>query len=203
MAATHQSLTHMNGTETERGMSSWGRGAPGTYLLTQDKQGQPVTEQKGGSHRQKENNKKAHLNHSSKISHTKPREARRFSEAKAPASRTDSCLGSIWTLSEHFSGTAVQPGHYSAVDTDSMASSGRGATESSGRRIWDVQPTTRRPFLTASSLTFCLWSGALATGTQRAPGPWQEPLEGMGAWSAVPPASTTHPASGASPHGQG
>lgn len=30
-----------------------------------DKQGQPVTEQKGGSHRQKENNKKAHLNHSS------------------------------------------------------------------------------------------------------------------------------------------
>lgn len=42
----------------------------GTYLLTQDKQGQPITEQKGGSHRQKENNKKAHLNHSSKITAT-------------------------------------------------------------------------------------------------------------------------------------
>lgn len=58
-----------------------GRKPLGTYLLPQNKQGQPVTEQKGGSHRQKENNKKAHLKHAWKISHAEPREARRFSEA--------------------------------------------------------------------------------------------------------------------------
>lgn len=51
-----------------------GAEARGTYLLTQDKQGQPVTEHKGGSHRQKENNKKAHLNHSSEITATPNRE---------------------------------------------------------------------------------------------------------------------------------
>lgn len=58
-----------------------GRKPLGTYLLTQNKQGQPVTEQKGGSHRQKEN-KKAHLNHASKISHTKPRERHAGSRRK-------------------------------------------------------------------------------------------------------------------------
>lgn len=60
-------------TERKERKKKLGRGRKplGTYLLTQNKQGQPVTEQKGGSHKQKENNKKAHLNHSSKISHTK------------------------------------------------------------------------------------------------------------------------------------
>lgn len=61
--------------EERREQLARGRKPLGTYLLTQDKQGQPVTEQKGGSHRQKENNKKAHLNHASKVSHTEPREA--------------------------------------------------------------------------------------------------------------------------------
>lgn len=38
----------------QRGERVSGWGALGTYLLTQDKQGQPGTEQKGGSHGQKE-----------------------------------------------------------------------------------------------------------------------------------------------------
>jgi hypothetical protein len=67
--STDRSFTQTN--VGERGVSCWGGRKPlGTYLLTQDKQGQPITEQKGGSHRQKENNKKAHLNHSSKITAT-------------------------------------------------------------------------------------------------------------------------------------
>lgn len=86
MNGSHKSELHTDqqGRETQRGTSSWGRGGKplGTYLLTQNKQGQPVTEQKGGSHRQKENNKKAHLNHSSKISHTKPRERHAGSRSK-------------------------------------------------------------------------------------------------------------------------
>lgn len=61
--------------ERRRGQLARSKKPLGTYLLTQDKQGEPVTEQKGGSHRQKENNKKAHLNHASKVSHTEPREA--------------------------------------------------------------------------------------------------------------------------------
>lgn len=60
--------------ETERNEPLGGGKPLGTYLLKQDKQGQPVTEQKGGSHRQKENNKKAHLNHASEITATPNRE---------------------------------------------------------------------------------------------------------------------------------
>lgn len=62
MATTDQSFTQTDVGENEL----LGREEATGYLPPNaDKQGQPVTEQKGGSHRQKENNKKAHLNHSS------------------------------------------------------------------------------------------------------------------------------------------
>ena len=89
---TAESELHTNRQRERKEQLGRGRKPLGTYLLTQNKQGQPVTEQKGGSHRQKENNKKAHLNHSSKISHTKPSEAA-GSGAAAPASGTETAVG--------------------------------------------------------------------------------------------------------------
>lgn len=70
-----RSFTRTDRETGEERAAGKGQEAAGYVPPTQDKQGQPITEQKGGSHRQKENNKKAHLNHASKVSHTEPREA--------------------------------------------------------------------------------------------------------------------------------
>lgn len=164
----------------------------GTYLLTQNKQGQPVTEQKGGSHRQKEN-KKAHLNHASETSHTTPRGGTRLLEAEAPAPRTGSWA--VWTLSERCSGMFVQPGRHCVWWTLTVGLLRTGCDSkpwpsSLGRAAsYPAQPSPNGLFLTFLHLL--------------------GPREGTGGsgWGlragSVPPAGATHPASGASPRGRG
>lgn len=126
MAATNQSFTPTRGRETEKNEPLGRSRKPlGTYLLTQDKQGQPITEQKGGSHRQKEN-KKAHLNHSSEISHTKPREGTQVlsgrctcSYRKLPWAYLDANYAVFWD-------TRVARVLLSAADTGKTAAVGQG-----------------------------------------------------------------------------
>lgn len=114
------------------------------------------------------------------------------SRSKGPASGTENCLGSIWMLTEQFSGTLVQHGRYSAMDTDGMASFGQGRAQSGSHRMWGVRPATVGGLGPAASA-----SSASAFGR----GPWL-PRAGGSERGARPPAAT-HPASGASPRGRG
>lgn len=126
-----------------------------------DKQGQPVTEQKGGSHRQKENNKKAHLNHSSES------QARQSTGKHTGSGEKDTCFsgrglpGSVWTLTRQLSGMGC------AVIAASMTRSGRPqlrdrATSAAGCGCpeWALVDCTFLSNLSA------LWLGAVAPKEQ-------------------------------------